>query len=256
MKKIGGICTNDIKCTSMEWIMEIQKMVMIILVTGLLTGCGQNEVIEKTDEVTSTPVMTVEAAPTPSAEVGASGLPIYRGNAYEEMNGNVPWFTEEELKVGPFVQYSPTDTLGRVFVIDACIGKDMPGTEIEEPLDGDPAGWQDVSYDIVEGGSLYHRAYLFGEAEDARNVITITEEADETLTLFKDQVTAYVEETGNLVRLRISPVYEAMNILCDGVILEAMSCEVNGEGLSFCVFVYNEQPGVVIDHVTGESSLA
>ena len=52
------------------------------------------------------------------------------------------------------------------------------------------------------------------------------------------------------------PVYEAMNVLCDGIILEAQSCEDDGAGLSFCVFVYNEQPGIVIDHATGESALA
>lgn len=232
------------------------KWLLVMFTAGMLMGCKQKAVVEQEGEAGSTPVVTVAAEPTPTAEIGASGLPVYRGNAYEEMNGNKPWFTEDELRVGAFVQYSPTDNDGRVFVIDACIGKEVPGTEIEEPLEGDPAGWQDVSYDIVNGGALYHRVYLLGEVEDARNVIVITEEADRTLTLFKDKVIEYVEETDHFVRLRITPVYEAMNLLCDGIILEAQSCGDRSEGLSFCVFVYNEQPGIVIDHVTGESAVA
>ena len=229
------------------------KIVMSILAMVLLVGCEQEV---KVSEGSSTPIMTIETTPTPAAEIGASGLPVYRGNAYEEMNGNKPWFTEEELKVGPFVQFSSTDAVGRVFVIDACVGREMPETEIEEPLEGNPVGWDDVQYDIVEGGALYHRGYLFTEADDVRNVITITAEADKTLTAFKEQVRSYVETSGHHVRLRISPVYEAMNLLCDGIIVEAQSCEDEGEGLSFCVFVYNAQPGVTIDYVTGESSLA
>lgn len=229
------------------------KIVMSILAMVLLVGCEQEVNVS---EGSSTPIMTAETAPTPTAEVGASGLPIYRGNAYEEMNGNVPWFTEEELNIGPFVEFSPVDENGRVFVIEACVHQEMPEIPVEQLLEDDPAGWQDVSYDIVEGGALYHRGYLFTEADDVRNVITITAEADKTLTAFKEQVRSYVETSGHHVRLRISPVYEAMNLLCDGIIVEAQSCEDEGEGLSFCVFVYNAQPGVAIDYVTGESSLA
>lgn len=233
------------------------KKLMIILTAGLLVGCEQSEVAVKETAVTPSVAATEEAAPTPSAEIGASGLPVYRGNAYEEMNGNKPWFTEEELQIGPFVEYSPTDEYGRVFVIDACVYKEMPEMPVEQLLEGDPAGWHDVSYDAVEGGALYHRGYLIDEGvDDARNVLTITAEADKTLDVFKEKVRTYVENTDHHVRVRISPVYEAMNLLSDGIILEVESCEDQGEGLSFCVFVYNEQPGIVIDHVTGESAVA
>lgn len=229
------------------------KIIMSILAMVLLVGCEQEV---KVSEGSSTPVMTTETTPTPAAEIGASGLPVYRGNAYEEMNGSKPWFTEEELKIGPFVQFSPTDTYGRVFVIDACVGREMPETEIEEPLEGNPAGWDDVQYDIVEGRSLYHRGYLFGETEDARNVITITAQADMALTSFKSKVREYVEGNDHLVRLRITPVYEAANVLCDGIIVEAQSCEDSKDGLSFCVFIYNEQNGIVVNHETGGSAPA
>ena len=35
--------------------------------------------------------------------------------------------------------------------------------------------------------------------------------------------------------------------------MEAMSVEDNREGILFCIFVYNVQPGVSIDYATGES---
>lgn len=232
------------------------KKWMIILVAGLLVGCEQSDMAVQRDEVTSSPVIVAEATPTSPAEVGASGLPIYRGNAYEEMNGNKPWFTEEELQIGPFVQFSSTDEYGRVFVLDACMHEEIPEIPVEQPLEGNPAGWQDVSYDVVEGGALYRRGYLLDGVDDVRNVVTITAEAEKTIAFFREKTKTYIENTDHHVRIRISPVYEAMNVLCDGIILEAQSCEDGGAGLSFCVFVYNEQPGIVIDHVTGESALA
>jgi len=38
--------------------------------------------------------------------------------------------------------------------------------------------------------------------------------------------------------------------------MEAWSVEDNGEGVCFHVYVYNHQPGVVIDYATGESRSA
>ena len=38
--------------------------------------------------------------------------------------------------------------------------------------------------------------------------------------------------------------------------MEAMSLEDKGKGLSFCVFVYNSQPDISIDYLTGDSSPA
>ena len=50
--------------------------------------------------------------------------------------------------------------------------------------------------------------------------------------------------------------FEGDNLLATGVKIEAYSVEDNGEGISFNVFCYNIQPGVVIDYATGESHLA
>lgn len=72
---------------------------------------------------------------------------------------------------------------------------------------------------------------------------------------FENMVADYVKETGNHVMYRVTPVYEGQNLLADGVEIEAMSVEDDGEGILFHVFCYNIQPGVVIDYATGESWL-
>ena len=54
---------------------------------------------------------------------------------------------------------------------------------------------------------------------------------------------------------RVTPIYEGKNLVATGVIMEAWSVEDNGKGLSFNVFVYNVQPGVVIDYRDGSSRL-
>lgn len=43
------------------------------------------------------------------------------------------------------------------------------------------------------------------------------------------------------------------NLVATGVIMEAWSVEDNGKGVSFNVFVYNVQPGVIIDYRDGSS---
>ena len=73
---------------------------------------------------------------------------------------------------------------------------------------------------------------------------------------FEDEVADYVKETGNRVLYRVTPVYEGTILWQEGVVMEAYSVEDSGEGVSFNVFVYNVQPGIVIDYATGDSQRA
>ena len=41
--------------------------------------------------------------------------------------------------------------------------------------------------------------------------------------------------------------------MASGVQLEAFSVEDEGEGVCFNVYIYNVQPGIVIDYATGDS---
>ena len=63
----------------------------------------------------------------------------------------------------------------------------------------------------------------------------------------------YVKETNNHVLYRITPVFADNNLLASGVLLEGYLVEDDSEGISFCVYCYNVQPGIVIDYATGES---
>ena len=72
---------------------------------------------------------------------------------------------------------------------------------------------------------------------------------------FENMTADYVKETENHVLYRVTPVFEGNNLVAAGVLMEAESVEDKGEGVEFCVFVYNAQPGVTIDYATGDSWL-
>ena len=77
---------------------------------------------------------------------------------------------------------------------------------------------------------------------------------------FENQVAEYIKkQTSNENRhvlYRVTPIYEGENLLASGVQMEAFSVEDKGEEICFNVYVYNVQPGVVINYATGESSLS
>lgn len=64
-----------------------------------------------------------------------------------------------------------------------------------------------------------------------------------------------MEDTGNHVRYRVTPIFEDNDVAAHGVLMEAMSIEDMGAGVSFAVYVYNIQPDWVCDYQTGEWSL-
>ena len=52
----------------------------------------------------------------------------------------------------------------------------------------------------------------------------------------------------------MTPVFEGDNLVASGVLIEAESVEDNGDGITFCVYCYNVQPGDAIDYTTGSCS--
>ena len=71
---------------------------------------------------------------------------------------------------------------------------------------------------------------------------------------YEDQVAEYVQRTGNHVLYRVTPLFEGDDMLAHGVVMEAQSVEDGGAGVCFCVFCYNQQPGVTIDYATGDNA--
>ena len=72
---------------------------------------------------------------------------------------------------------------------------------------------------------------------------------------FENKVAEYIKENeNNHVLYRVTPVFEGENFLASGVEIEAYSVEDNGKGICFNVYVYNIQPGITINYLTGEST--
>lgn len=199
------------------------------------------------------------AAKAASTSFDLTGIPTYSKDPYVVLNNNTPYFTESELNVSTsFETYSALDKLGRCSVAYANVGKDLMPTEKRGAIGKiKPSGWHTVKYTGIDGNYLYNRCHLIGyqlSAENAneKNLITGTRYLNVTGMLpFENMVADYVEETGNHVLYRVTPIYNQENLVADGVLMEAQSVE-NGE-LAFCVYCYNVQPGIEIDYHTGDS---
>lgn len=189
-------------------------------------------------------------------------VPPYSGIAYAVINDNVPVFSNDQLVTESYEYYSPLDDIGRCGYTIACVGKDlMPSEERGSISHVKPTGWVQAEYEIVDGGSLYNRCHLIGfqltgENANKQNLITGTRYMNvEGMLPFENMVADYVKETGNHVIYRVTPIFDGDDLLASGVQIEAQSVEDQGEGISFNVYVYNVQPGVIIDYTTGESRL-
>lgn len=183
-------------------------------------------------------------------------------SSYVVINNNNPDFKEEDLSTKSFEIYSDLDELGRCGVAYANIGKDIMPTEERESIGQiKPTGWRTARYDCVEGKYLYNRCHLIGyqlTAENAneKNLITGTRYMNvEGMLLFENIVADYIKKTGNHVLYRVTPIFKENNLVVSGVQMEAKSVEDNGQGVQFNVYVYNNQPGIEINYLTGESKL-
>lgn len=196
------------------------------------------------------------------ASFSLEDVPEFSGEPYVVLQENEPGFTQEELTQQAFESYSPLDYLGRCGVAYACVGLEIMPTE-ERGAIGQvkPSGWHLVKYDCVDGKYLYNRCHLIGyqltgENANEQNLITGTRYLNVTGMLpFENTVADYVEETGNHVLYRVTPIFQGTELVARGVQIEALSVEDGGEGVCFNVYVYNSQPGVVIDYATGDSWL-
>lgn len=187
-----------------------------------------------------------------------TGLPS--GIEYTDLG--TPDFGDLSGQTESFEEYAPLDALGRCGAATACIGRDlMPTKERGQISSIKPTGWQRAEYDFIDGGLLYNRCHLIAyslTAEDLneRNLITGTRQMNLAMTEFEKLVCDYVEDTGNHVLYRVTPVFEGIELVARGVQMEALSVEDGGEAICFNVFIPNEQDGVGIDYLTGYSWLA
>lgn len=194
----------------------------------------------------------------------AAAIPAYNGYPSVAVNDNVPLFSEADLVLaakGAFEEYASLDSLGRAMGAAACAGLEtMPTEERGSISEVHPTGWHSSHYDWVDGGSLYNRCHLAGyqiTAENAneKNLITGTRYMNvDGMLPYENEVADYIDETGDHVLYRVTPVYAGNELVARGVLMEAYSVEDEGAALSFCVYCFNVQPGVSIDYATGDNA--
>ena len=188
----------------------------------------------------------------------------YKRSPYVKVNNNKPYFSDEDKnRTDAFEIYSELDSLGRCGAAYANKCKElMPTAERESISSVKPTGWNNREYDFVDGKWVYNRSHIIGfqlagENANERNLITGTRYMNtEGMLPFENMIDDYVDETGNHVLYRVTPIFDGNNLLCEGVLMEAWSVEDDGDGICFNVFCYNVQPGIKIDYSNGNNWLA
>ena len=179
--------------------------------------------------------------------------------SFAVVNGNKPGFSEEELRLPEFESYGELDILGRCQTASAMLGKTMMPDEKRGSIGMiKPSGWQTKRYDdLIADRYLYNRCHLIGyqlsgQNANEKNLITGTRFFNvEGMLPFENMVAEYIKTTNNHVMYRVRPVFYERELVARGVQIEAESVENNS--ICFNVFIYNIQPDIEIDYLTGES---
>ena len=195
-----------------------------------------------------------------SAQATIADIPAYTGALCIDINHGMPGFTAQDEAHGTFMQFSDLDFEGRCGTAFARIGPDTVSNEKRGDISQvHPSGWVQRKYSFIDDGMLYNRSHLIahqlcGENANEKNLITGTRTFNAVGMLYYEELVGdYVRSTGNHVLYRVTPLFAANDLVARGVQMEAKSIEDNGEAIQFNVFVYNVEPGVAIDYVTGES---
>ena len=201
---------------------------------------------------------------------GNYSIPAYDGEPSEEVNGNLPAFSSDELSTAPYVHYGDLDALGRCTAASSLLSSSLMPTGSRGSISSVyPTGWVQASYDIVPGKYLYNRCHLIGwqlagadlnnltKEELAKDLITGTRflnvgTGGTGMVGYENDVASYLkEDEDNEVAYRVTPVFAEENLVAYGVLMEGQSVASNE--IEFCAFCYNVQPEIAIDYETGES---
>lgn len=174
---------------------------------------------------------------------------------------------EERLDIGGH------DHLGRTLPIIAFLSERNLGTaEIRSNQTHTPTGWHQNQYEI-DGSLVWIKnrghliAYTFtfnfneegqfvdgylGSEDDPANLFTQTAHANQNvMTRYEEQVRTVLADGGEVV-YKAAPIFRDDELMARGIWLQAVS---SCEELMYSVYIFNEQPGIYIDHVTGENWL-
>lgn len=199
-------------------------------------------------------------------------VPAWDGKtAWVEINDNTPFFTGDDVDRANnevWEEYSELDELGRCGVAYANLCWELAPTEERGNISGvKPTGWHTVTYpEVINDRYLYNRCHLIGfqlagENANKQNLITGTRFMNiEGMLDFEDLLDDYIYD-GHIINedrhvlYRVTPVFLDDELVARGVLMEGYSVPDMGRTVCFCVFAYNNQPGVEIDYATGDSWL-
>ena len=237
----------------------VRTLAALLLAVSLclpsLSGCAGTESVANGGSAASS--QQVSAG---SAAAKLSDIPEYSGTLCIDINEGQPGFSADDAARGSFLDFSELDFEGRCGTAAGLIGPEtVSNAERGDISQVHPSGWVQHRYSFVDHEMLYNRSHLIahqlcGEDANERNLITGTRTMNAVgMTYYEDLVGNYVRRTNNHVLYRVTPLFAANDLVARGVQMEAESVEDGGQTIRFNVFVYNVEPGVKIDYVTGDN---
>ena len=216
-----------------------------------LSKAGQRNTPEDSDDLS--------ALAQNATLITLENLPEYEGRSFVVLHRNEPQFSSEfTAKENPYYTFTPLDRLGRCGAAYGKLGPEFIPTRPREPIGMiRPTAWRYSKYDEIDKKYLYNRCHLLafqltGENANKLNLITGTRHFNVVGMLpFENRVADYIRRTGKHVFYRVTPVFKGKELLARGVAMEALSAEDGGKAVHFHVFVYNVQPGIVINYADG-----
>ncbi|MBQ0017838.1 MAG: DNA/RNA non-specific endonuclease [Clostridiales bacterium] len=213
-------------------------------------------------------------------ELDRANPPVYDGNNYVTINGNIPEFSKDMLSeaglivsekgkwrtsqeggifsavdgkaVKAYEVYEELDSLGRCTKAYGCFGRETMPEDGEERGDISrirPSGWK--------SGQNWERCHLVAwaiSAENAneRNLITGTHYLNyDGMRPFEEAAESYMYGKNHHVLYEVEPVYIGKNLVASGVHMQAASVEDCGKSVSWNVYMFNVTPNATIDYMTG-----
>ena len=217
--------------------------ILIALMLVFTTACQSDEPVEESASMTGDQVEELYSLE-------------YDGEIAVEINNNVPDFTSEEKDEAAekvFEEYSELDSLGRCGIARATVCMEIMPPEGEKRTSlgsVTPSGWQKINF--------WSRCHLIGyqlagENANEKNLITGTSRMNVSGMLpYENEIDDYIEDNlDNHVLYEVEPIFEGDNLVASGVHMQAWSVEDNGSGVSFNVYVFNYQPGYIVNYQDG-----
>lgn len=239
-----------------------RKQAASLIIIGLALALGQP--VQQKVTGPKAPVQNTAQAPAKTADATAQpvaklAMLTYNGEQEITINNNDPAFSAHELSTakGPWTSFSNLDQYNRAGAAEALLNRQLMPTQDRQPLTFDPTGWHNKR---VHSTWLYNRSHLIGfqlsgENNNPKNLMTGTRELNSPLMqAHEDDIAHYLKQSpSHYVRYEVTPVFRGDELLARGVAMRAQS--VGDHTIRFNVYIFNVQPGVILNYADGTSRL-